>query len=159
MIIIIIPAIILFNTIRVCPQTIDSLMHRVPASIYLDLSPLLLAGNISANFEIPWQNHILFRFGLGTGYLSEWEHGTTTSIGSLAMVNFLTTSSAYRFEFGAGGSLNRNNDQGNIEWKIYPAIVFGYRYQEYSGGFVFRTGFGFTFAFGYLLYISFGSSI
>ncbi len=75
------------------------------------------------------------------------------------MVNVLTSGSSSRFEIGAGGSINRTNEDGNMQWKILPAFDVGYRYQSYSGGFVFRVGLGYTFAFGYPFYISTGFSL
>ena len=146
-------------SVRTLAQQTDSLNLRVPESLYLDISTLLLIGNASINFETPFSNHILFRTGLGGGYVAGiLDHSGETSFGLLAMVNFLTAGSSYRFEFGLGASLNKmfKENRDNSEWKGRPALVVGYRYQSYSGGFVFRIGLGYTFAFGTPLYLSFG---
>lgn len=145
--------------LRTDAQQVDSLSPRVPASLYLDIATALLVGNVSINYEAPLQNHMLLRLGFGAGYYSEWEGESKTSVGLLAMVNFLTTGSSSRFEIGGGGSINRNNTGGNMEWKVLPAFDVGYRYQAYSGGFVFRVGLGYTFAFGYPFYISTGFTL
>jgi len=150
---------LLFFSGRTEAQQADSLNPGVPSSLYLDISTALLMGNASINYEIPLQNNTLLRVGFGPGYIVElFESRGGTSLGLLAMVNFLTSGSAYRFEFGIGGSVNRV-EKRTTEWKALPAIVIGYRYQSYSGGFVFRIGLGYTFSFGFPLYVSVGLTL
>lgn len=139
-------------------QQVDSLKPGVPGSLYLEVATILLAGNVSINYEIPLKNHTLLRIGFGTGYFSEWEHESTTSFGLLAMVNFLTSGSDYRFEYGIGGSINRNKGE-TTKWKAFPAFDIGYRYQSYSGGIVFRIGLGYVFSFGFPIYSSVGFAL
>jgi hypothetical protein len=148
-------------------QQPDSLNVAVPSSWYLDIATLVLEGNGSINYEAPLSKHTLLRVGCGYGYLLGIDNeGTATSLGLLTMVNFLTSGSNYRFEFGAGGSINRITSSNNWfrgsetpQWRAYPAVVLGYRYHPYSGGSVFRVGLGFTYAFGTPLYVSFGVSL
>jgi hypothetical protein len=139
-------------------QEVDSLNPGVPGSLYLDIATVLLAGNASINYEIPLKKHTLLRIGFGSGYFAEWEEETTTSIGILVMVNFLTSGSDYRFEYGIGGSINRITEE-TTKWKALPAFVIGYRYQSYSGGFVFRIGLGYVFSYGFPLYSSAGFAL
>lgn len=139
-------------------QQVDSLNPGVPGSLYLDIATILLAGNASINYEIPLKKHTLLRIGFGSGYFAEWEAETTTSIGLLVMMNFLTSGSDYRFEYGIGGSINRNKGE-TTKWKVFPAFVIGYRYQSYSGGFVFRIGLGYVFSYGFPLYSSVGFAL
>ena len=156
---IVLTIVFLFITGRTEAQQADSLNPGVPGSLYLDFATILLAGNASINYEIPLQNHTLLRVGFGPGYIVElFESRGGTSLGLLAMLNFLTTGSAYRFEFGIGGSINRI-EKRTTEWRTLPAIVVGYRYQSYSGGFVFRIGLGYTFSFGFPLYVSIGLTL
>ena len=138
-------------------QQIDSLNQKLPQSIYIDLATIVYDGNASLNFEFSLQKQWLVRVGVGAGYALYPED---ISIGLLSMINFISSGSSSHFECGAGGSINRiKNYENKFEWKLYPAFIVGYRYQAYDGGFVFRTGLGFTFAFGYLLYLSFGTTI
>jgi hypothetical protein len=148
-------------------QQADSLSVAVPSSFYVDIATMVLGGNGSINYEMTLSKHILLRVGCGLGYLLGFENeGTATSVGALSMVNFLTSGSNYRFEFGVGASINRiassNNWFHGSEtplWRVYPALVVGYRYHPYAGGSVFRVGLGFTYAFGTPLYVSFGVSL
>jgi|GEM_PF-6090317 len=145
--------------VRTAAQVIESLNPGVPGSLYLDIATALLVGNVSINYEAPLHNQMLLRIGFGVGYYLEWEAEDATSSGLLAMMNVLTSGSSSRFEIGAGGSINRIYEDGNMEWKVLPAFDVGYRYQAYSGGFVFRVGLGYTFAFGYPFYISTGFTL
>jgi hypothetical protein len=143
---------------RIEAQQVDSLNPGVPGSLYLDVATVLLAGNASINYEISLKKHTLLRIGFGTGYFSEWETETSSSIGLLVMLNFLTSGSDYRFEYGIGGSINRNKGE-TTEWKVLPAFVIGYRYQSYTGGFVFRIGLGYVFSYGFPIYSSVGFAL
>ena len=142
-------------------QQVDRLNQELPQSIYLDLATTVIVGDASINYELPLQTQWLLRFGIGVGYYVGWEtDASKTSAGLLSMVNFITDGSSSHFECGAGLSLNRIvNEYDSVYIKIYPAFITGYRYQAYDSGFVFRTGLGFTFAFGYALYLSFGTTI
>jgi hypothetical protein len=139
-------------------QQADTLNRELPQSLYLDLATIIYFGNASINYEFSLRKQWIIRLGVGAGY--SLYGGDKTSVGLLSMINFITSSNSSHFEVGAGGSINRMKDYKNkIEYKIYPAGIAGYRYQSYEGGFTFRTGLGFTFAFGYLLYLSFGTTI
>ena len=144
-------------------------MHpKVPGALYLDIATVVLAGNASINFELPIQDNTLLRVGLGRGYLARFDRGTVQSSGVITMVNFVTSGSDHRFEIGAGGSIVwidsynvgvlgiRREDPGFI---ALPAFLLGYRYHPYSGGFLFRFGLGYTYAFGAPLYVSVGSTL
>lgn len=145
--------------LRTIAQQVDSLSPGVPASLYLDIATALLVGNVSINYEAPLQDHMLLRVGFGAGYYLGWETENSTSLGLLAMVNVVTSGSSSRFEIGAGGSINRTYESGNMQWKVLPAFAVGYRHQAYSGGFVFRVGLSYTFAFGYPFYIGVGFAL
>lgn len=150
----------LMNSGFTIAQQVDSLNQELPQSLYLDLATFLIVGNLSINYELPLQSQWLLRFGIGLGYDSGYyEKESRTTAGLLSMINFITEGSSSHFESGAGISINSINDGEGSQWKIYPAFIIGYRYQAYDGGFIFRTGLGATLAFGYLLYLSFGTTI
>jgi hypothetical protein len=153
--------VVLVNSGFAIAQQVDSINKDIAQSIYLDLATTLIVGEVSVNYELPLQSHWLLRFGIGMGYYIGWEtDASKTSAGLLSMINFIPGGSSSHFECGAGLSLNRIVDEyDSVYIKIYPAFDIGYRYQSYEGGFIFRTGLGFTFAFGYLLYLSFGTTI
>ena len=70
----------------------------------------------------------------------------------------------HHLELGAGLSLNQvtkdySSKWGEADWKLLPNVVLGYRYHPYSGGVIFRTGIGFTYAFGQFFHVSLGCTL
>jgi hypothetical protein len=103
----------------------------------LDLVPnwlgVVTVFDLSINYEYQVFNHALLRFGIGGGYKSGWEQEHENSLGLLSAIQWLTSGSADRFEYGVGISLNKFTKVGESEWKVKPAVILGYRYEEYSG--------------------------
>ena len=144
-------------------QVSDSSGMKLRNTVYLDIATFVFGGNASINFEAPFGEHTLLRCGYGFGYLVQFDNGTVYSSGLLAMMNFVTSGNNSRFEGGIGGSFVQINRSTNIFLsagsKLLPSFAIGYRYQPQTGGFVFRIGLGYTYAFGAPLYISLGSTI
>lgn len=151
---------------RADAQQVDSLNLRVPGALYLDVATIVLAGNASINYEHPIMGHTVLRVGFGLGYAARIGESTvSSSSGVLAMVNFLSVGGSHRGELGLGCSLNRTQgrtpffSRSTQDLKVFPAFTIGYRYHPYSAGSFFRIGLGYTFAFGFPLYISGGLTL
>ena len=134
-------------------------------TVYFDGSTLLVIGSASLNVEAPLGVSTLLRLGAGLGYMADNEGGIVPSSGLLAMVSFFTDRTRTGFECGAGGSIVKIHESDGCcgylsspGWRLYPSFTLGYRHEPPSGGFLFRTGAGYTYAHGMGPYVSLGVS-
>lgn len=147
-------------------QSKDNVELVLPAAIYVDLSTLIFVNNISINYDHPLSETVLLRAGVGTGgsFSAGGDGPSHSGRGILLMANYLTPGKYSHLELGAGLSLNQvtkdySSKWGEADWKLLPNVVLGYRYHPYSGGVIFRTGVGFTYAFGQFFHVSLGCTL
>jgi hypothetical protein len=122
--------------------------------VYAEVTPLILLGNISINYERRVNDWLHARVGVGAGYAWVIVSGIGASGGN-AMLIYATPNSDHKFEAGLGVSFVTGFG-GNTDTNVLPALVLGYRRESATGGFFFRGGASWTYSYGFPLQVSFG---
>ena len=122
--------------------------------MYAEVTPLLVLGNISVNYERRVNDWLHARVGVGAGYVAAFFSGLGASGGN-AMLIYATPNSDHKFEAGLGVSFV-TGFFGNPGTSVLPALALGYRHEPATGGFFFRGGASWTYSYGFPLQVSFG---